>query len=116
MTTVYEFVVETLDWYDPRHPDPDIIDVNVFDTLADAQAYTSQLTQTWRVALRRDRGNNVNGMLDRFYAYPDRLGTLPYYFESCQGAKDGPVVPARFEKLRLPVDRRIPPPRRMADG
>lgn len=107
MVTVYEFVVETLDYYDGHEPgNPDIIDTSGFDTLPEALAFANQCEEPWRIALRRDVGNDVEGLTDRGYAYPDANGRLPERFETCDGAQDGANVPKRFSDMVFPLDTR----------
>ena len=102
MATTYEFVVETLDFYEGCGGDPDIIDCNAWDTLEQALAFAKQCEEPWRIALRRDVGNDVDGLTDRSYAYPDTTGKLPEYFT--YGAdEEGPKVPKRFAALRFPT-------------
>lgn len=102
MPTTYEFVVEELDFYEGCGDDPDIIDCVGFDTLAEATAYAAQCDNPWRIALRRDTGNDAEGLTSRFYAYPDATGRLPERFESGNGFQDGPDVPKRFQTLTIP--------------
>lgn len=97
MTTTYEFVVETLDELD------DIIDTSGFDTLDEASLCAQQCDEPWRIALRRDTGNDVEGLTERYYAYPDKNGKLPERMETCDGAEDGPNVPKRFRDMTFPV-------------
>lgn len=104
METIYEFVVEELDFYEGCGDDPDIIDVNAFDTLKEAAAFAAKCDGPWRIALRRDTGNEAEGLTDRFYAYPDASGKLPETFESATGFQDGPAVPKRFRALTFPID------------
>lgn len=96
MTTTYEFVVEELDFYPGCGDDPDIIDTSAFDTMTEARRFMAQpFDNPVRLCLRRDTGNEAEGLTDRFYAYPVN-GRLPDRFESCTGAEDGPPVPSRF--------------------
>lgn len=103
MPTTYEFVVETLDYYEGCGNDPDIIDTSAFDTLAEATDVAMRCDEPWRIALRRDTGNEDEGLTDRWYAYPDHDGRLPELMEDMIGAQNGPPVPARFRALRFPV-------------
>jgi hypothetical protein len=106
MATVFEFVVETLDYYKGCGSSPDIIDCPAFDTLNNAAEYAKDCEEPWRIALRRDTGNDEEGLMSRFYAYPDAEGRLQDTMESADGAHDGPAVPGRFRKLVFPVDSR----------
>lgn len=106
MATTYEFVVETLDYYDGCGDNPDIIDCPAFDTMADATAYAETCDEPWRIALRRDTGNDAEGLTERYYAYPDASGRLPERMESADGAEDGPDVPKRFRDMIFPTDTR----------
>ena len=107
MATTYEFVVETLDFYPGCESDPDIIDCPAFDNLDEAIAYASSCEELWRIVLRRDSGNDIEGITDRFYADPDEAGYLPERMETASGFKDGPVVPKRFRALTFPIDARL---------
>lgn len=109
MATTYEFVVEELDFYEGCGDDPDIIDVNAFDTMQEAAAYAEQCGNPWRIALQRNTGNDADGLTSRFYTYPDANGKLPEYFESATGFQDGPAVPKRFRALVFPMDGRARP-------
>lgn len=106
MATSYEFVVETLDFYEGCGGNPDIIDCPAFETLEEATAYAAACDEPWRIALRRDTGNDAEGVTSRFYAYPDHGGRLPEIMESADGAHDGPVVPQRFREITIPIDAR----------
>lgn len=104
MPVVYEFVVETLDFYEDCGNDPDIIDTNAFQTLRDAYDYTKSCDEPWRICLRRDVGNDLEGLIERHYAYPDMTGQLPEIFESAMGFQDGSDVPVRFRGMVFPVN------------
>lgn len=106
MPVSYEYVVETLDWYEGCGDDPDIIDTNAFDKLDDAERYATLCDEPWRIALRRDYGNDIEGLLTRFYAYPDETGKLPEIMETATGYADGPNVPNRFRNVVIPTDKR----------
>lgn len=106
MTTSYEFVVETLDFYPGALDDPDIIDCPAFESLEEAASYAASCEEPWRIALRRDRGNDAGGLIERHYAYPDDEGRLPDTMETATGRADGPGVPRRFMSLVIPVDHR----------
>jgi hypothetical protein len=107
MPTTYEFVVETLDYYPGCGDDPDIIDPIPFDTLAEAAVYAARCEELWRISLRRDTGNEDEGLIDRWYAYTDASGMLTERMEDMIGAQNGPLVPKRFRALTLPIDPRI---------
>lgn len=94
-TTVnYEWLIEIidLDGGSDDLDDADIIEVNHADTYAEALKYAESQEQPVRIGLVRDRGNDLDGLLDRQWAYltAGTMGTLPECFDG--GAK----VPARF--------------------
>ena len=97
MTVHYEFTVETLDFYDGCGDNPDIVDTMAFDTLQEAAGYARTLDAPWCIALVRSAGNDLDGLKDRHWAYPQPNGKLPARFE------DGPAVPAKFLTLAFPV-------------
>ena len=105
-TVRYEFTVETLvDYGDGSTPD-DIEDVNFFDTLAEAKAFADDRVAWGEIVclgLRRDEGNDIEGIVARGYAYPDESGKLPERVETAQGLQDEAPVPARFRRMTLPV-------------
>lgn len=105
MATKYEFVVETLDFYQGCDGEPDIVDCPAFDTLGEASRYASLCEHPWRIALRRDSGNEAEGLTSRFYAYPDSDGRLPGKMETGSGFADGPSVPGRFRAMTFPICR-----------
>lgn len=107
----YEFVVEMLDYYEGCAGDPDIIDPVPFETLEDAEKFARAFASPdeptpWRICLRRDRGNEAEGLIERHYAYPDEHGKLPERMESGHGFNDGPLVPKRFQDLVFPIMER----------
>lgn len=106
MPTTYEFVVETLDPYEGCDGNPDILDTCAFDTLKEAHEYALSCEEPWRICLRRDTGNDGEGITERYYAYPDTDGKLPERMESGHEFNDGPDVPKRFHNLRIPFDVR----------
>jgi hypothetical protein len=106
MPTTYEFVVETLDIYAGCGDDPDIIDTSGWETLDAAHRFAQSCDEPWRIVLRRDTGNDAEGITDRYYAYPDGTGTLPAVMETFMGGEDGPAVPQKFLKLKFPIDVR----------
>lgn len=95
MPVTYEWVTEELDGFGE---DPEIIDTYASDTYAEALAKGIRVGGAFRVGLRRDRGDNVEGLLERHYAYVTG-GKLQTTMESCDGAEDGPPTPKRFLKL-----------------
>ena len=101
---IYEFVVETLDFYDGCEDNPDIIDTSGYDTLKEAEEIASACDEPWRIALRRDVGDDLEGVVDRAYAYPDANGRLPEYFTYGMG-EEGPRVPNRFRDVIFPIYR-----------
>lgn len=100
----YEYVLETLDFYEGCGDNPDIIDTSGYDTLYDAHKVALKCDEPWRIALRRDVGNDLDGITDRAYAYPDASGRLPEYFTYGAG-EEGPRVPNRFRDVIFPVYR-----------
>lgn len=106
MKTTYEFVVETLDYYEDCGDDPDIIDVSFFPTLKEAENYANTCEEPWRICLCRDTGDEYEGIAERYYAYPDSDGKLQERMESAIGFKDGPETPQRFKRLVIPLDNR----------
>ncbi len=104
MSTFYEFVVETLEFYTGCGDDPDIIDTSAFETLSEAEKFTKGIEEPWRIALRRDTGDEDEGLTDRWYAYPNENGVLPEFFSDA--ASEGPKIPVRFKSVVFPVDRR----------
>lgn len=98
MTTTYEFVVEQIDPLDLGEDDPDIYDTSGFDTMEEARKFKGMIDNPSRICLRRDTGNDVEGLIDRYYAYVTD-SKLQEQFESCVGAADGPMVPKRFLKM-----------------
>lgn len=96
MPTTYEFVVEQME---SCNDDADIIDTSGFDRMDEAIEFRNQCNE-WptRICLRRDTGNDLEGITERYYAYASN-GVLQDRFESCMGAQDGPPVPKRFLKM-----------------
>jgi hypothetical protein len=106
MKTIYEYVVETLDYYDRCGDDPDIIDTHSWDKLGEAHKFALEGNKRWRIALRRDTWDEHDGLEDRWYVYPDHTGQLPSNFESCRGIRtgpDGPDVPLRYRNIKIPM-------------
>lgn len=82
MTVIYEWVLETLSYYKDFGGGPDILDTSGYGTLAEAlNAARIADERFWRIALRRDVGNDIEGLTDRLYAYPHADGKLPEYFD-----------------------------------
>ena len=106
MPTTYEFVVETLDFYPGCGDDPDIIDTSGWETLEEAHLFAMQCEEPWRIVLRRDTGNDAEGITERYYAYPEADGRLPDIMETGMGFRDGPPVPKRFLGIVFPVFNR----------
>ena len=69
----------------------DIEDLNHGDTLKDLGAAWEDNLYKAELTLIRNVGNDIEGLLDRTYAYPQN-GKLPEFFE------DGEKVPKRFQK------------------
>ena len=91
----YEWLIETLDLDNcptDDADDADIIEVNHADTYAEALKWAESQEQPVRIGLVRDRGNDIDGVIDRQWAYlsAGTMGTLPKYFDG------GTPVPARF--------------------
>jgi hypothetical protein len=90
----YEWDVEEVDAHE------DIVDHNFCDSLKPLlEHYGSAITAgngTFRLVLVRDVGNDVDGLIDRHWAYV-RNGKLPQFFSD--GIADtGHRVPARFHR------------------
>ena len=83
--SVYEWVIEELDEFG------DIIDPEYFDSLKSHGKI--EVSETMRLALVWEYGNDVDGEQDRAYAYVDPETTkLPEEFEN------GRAVPQRFHQ------------------
>jgi hypothetical protein len=100
-----EWLVETLCWEDGEEY-PDITGVSHFDTLKAALAFaaaeggTDGLKPPCHVGLVRDRGNDLDGLVDRQWAYIKGDGMtfiLPARF-SDSGGCDGSLVPTRYHR------------------
>jgi hypothetical protein len=87
MTVTIDWLLEEIE----RGTDPDIIDTHCFPTLAEARAFAMTCELPTRLGLVRDRGNDLEGLLDRQWAYVED-GKLPEYFDG------GILVPAKFHK------------------
>ena len=70
-------------------PDADIVDTHCLPTLAEARAFAAQCELPVRLGLVRDRGDDLEGLIDRQWAYVED-GKLPEFFDG------GVLVPARF--------------------
>jgi hypothetical protein len=88
MSVTYEWLAEDVDEYG------DVIEVHHFDTFAEAMKHVSPHPYQTQIGVVRDRGNDVEGLIDRQWAYLDE-GKLPVRF-SYGGGEEGPLVPARF--------------------
>lgn len=97
MGVYYEWVCETLDWYEGCEDDPDIIECSFGDTLEEVRNYVPEEAE-YRFGLVRNVGNEIEGLTDRSYAYFDKDGNLSEFFEYLHGAQDGAKVPKRFHK------------------
>lgn len=85
----YEFSAEVEDEHG------DIVDSWFFETLAEALA-TAATADAGRgekinVCLVRDEGNDIDGLVDRQWAYVDTDGYLPSHFDG------GAAVPQKFK-------------------
>lgn len=89
MKTTYEWVVEQmeLDWT-PDDEDGDIFDTSGFDTLADALAFADTCDRPCVISLRRERGDDCHGSVERGMAYS---GDAQF--------DDGADIPQRFRAL-----------------
>lgn len=84
MTISYEWDIETIDEYG------DVLDHDHSD-----KRPTRPLEANEKLCLVRDTGNDLDGLLDRQWAYVDARGNLPSHFSmSCQ--QQGARVPKRF--------------------
>lgn len=92
MPVTYEWVTEELD---APGDDPEILDTYASATYAEAVEKGKSSDGPYRIALRRDRGNDTEGLIERHYAYVI-AGKLSAIMETCDGAEDGPTVPKRF--------------------
>ena len=95
--TNYEWIVEQMDPETVGTDDPEISDTSAFDTLAEAKAFAAQCDQPVEIGLTRNVGNDVEGLLDRSWAYV-KDGKLPDVFSYGLGNEDGVAVPQRFHK------------------
>lgn len=85
---VYEWVIETLDEHD------DIQEVTHADRCLDALRIANKIHAEGHkveVALVRDRGNEVDGLQNRQWAYLETDVTLPAKFDG------GATIPQRFQ-------------------
>ena len=84
---IHEWLVESVDQYG------DIIDSNCYPTLADAIRTTLGCPEGqdyYRIGLVRDEGNDVDGLVDRQWAYIQNDGTLPDKYSK------GAIIPKKF--------------------
>jgi hypothetical protein len=91
----YEWDCEELDG--PDSDDAEIIDHWFGDTFAEVRKHASHL-EHYRFVLVRNRGNELEGLLDRQWAYLNESGHLPERFDWGGGETGGAKVPARFHK------------------
>jgi hypothetical protein len=82
LKVTYEWIVEQMD------AEGDIYDTSAFDTLPEAQAFAALCDMPCDIGLRRDRGDDLNGIVDRGTAYS---GDARF--------DDGAEVPQRFRAL-----------------
>ncbi len=87
----YEWTVERQDEHG------DIFDTRSYDTLAEAKADAAnqEAADSVEICLVRDVGNDIVGIVDRQWAYPDANGKLP----CCFG--DGAAIPKRFNAVQV---------------
>lgn len=84
----YEWLVEQLD------ASGDILDVSHPATAAEAIAHFGP---GYRIGLVRDLGNDVDGVVERLWAYAGNDGHLPLGFEDSTGEQAGVKVPRRYD-------------------
>ena len=89
-STVYEWVIEAIDEHG------DIVDVDHRDTRAEAEASIAGAPGRHDLGLTRDVFDEVDGLIDRTWAYVQADGTLPTYFRDSGGGDTRHAVPARF--------------------
>lgn len=95
--TYYEWIVEQMDPATVGTGDPEIMDTSAFDSLAEAKAFAAQYDgDPVELGLTRNVGNEVEGLLDRSWAYV-KDGKLADHFDYGLG-EIGASVPARFHK------------------
>lgn len=90
---IIEWLVEEME---SAEADADIVDTHVFDTLAEARAFAADMPHA-RLGLVRDRGNDIDGLIDRQWAYV-AAGALPERFDWGGDEEGGAAVPARFHR------------------
>ena len=91
-STVYEWVIEEID------ADGDIVNVEHTDTRAQAESRIAGEPGRHDIGLTRDVFDEVDGLIDRAWAYVQEDGTLPTYFRDSGGGDTRHKVPARFFK------------------
>ncbi len=74
----YEWVIEILELEDDPEYGPQIVEVNHADTYADALKFARDIPR-YHIGLVRDEGNDVEGLVDRAWAYMED-GKLPERF------------------------------------
>ena len=89
-TVTIEWLVEELD------SNGDIYNVIHCDTYAAATKAAGWSDSETDIGLVRDRGNPVDGLLDRQWAYLDEDGKLPERFSGSGDDHAGPKVPAQY--------------------
>jgi hypothetical protein len=96
-TVTVEWLLEELVEEDTGTNDPDIVDTHCFGSLNHLLMFRSGCNGPTRVGLVRDRGNDVEGLLDRCWAYV-RDGFLPQTFSYGAGEDAHIMVPLKFHK------------------
>jgi hypothetical protein len=90
-----EWLVEEID------SDGDIIDVHHVDSYAEAVRFARvcrvENDVKTDIGLVRDRGNDLEGIIDRQWAYVDH-GKLPERFDWGGGEDGGAKVPAKYHR------------------
>lgn len=96
MAVTIEWKVEVLDadMVAEGHDDPDIIEVNHFDTYAEAMTEVNS-HQHARVVLVRDRGNEDEGLICRTHAYIVNGALEPNFTDPVDGFISA-KVPAKY--------------------
>jgi hypothetical protein len=87
MTTVYEWIREEVDEHG------DIVNTEHFTTRRAAEAGRGE---TDAVGLTRDVFSEIDGLVDRLWAYVRPDGTLPSHFSNARGGETGYAVPKRY--------------------
>lgn len=96
--TYYEWIVEELEAN--GFADPDIYDTHAFDNAIEAATFAKGCTLPVRLGVTRNRGNEVEGLVDRQWAYPDETtGQLPERFDWGGGETGGAKVPTSVHRM-----------------